>query len=245
MALFFEGSYTCRGLCDLEKWSDWNQTSASLLHSCQQVKSNLQTPTAPLQRQRVGTEQASQQHTCRSPRKSQSVEKGEGLRCARDCASHFNALPCLSHHLIASHLISPPIHSLEGMKRFKIQWWGVMKCDGCDDLGDLPKPRPLVTWGHLHMESMRCESPAIGSRGDLLCRSPHNKPIASPFHGCFAWLNPSFWDMEPFPQGLFLLSNSTPGRDFESLVLTWYLGIHLPWFCLTYLAWHFTIKSNW
>lgn len=124
----------------------------------------------------VGTEQAFQKHTCRSPRQSQSVEKGEGLWCTRDCASHFNALPCLSHHLSASHLIFPLIHSLDEWKderkRVKIQRWGEMKWDGCDDLGDVPKPRHLVTWGYLHMESMSWESPPIGSRGDLLCKPP-------------------------------------------------------------------------
>lgn len=81
-------------------------TKPLLLFSIRANKSKAtykQIPTAPLQRHRVGTEQAFQQHTCRSPRLSQSVEKGEDLWCTGDCVVIL--MPCFA--ITSSHCISP------------------------------------------------------------------------------------------------------------------------------------------
>lgn len=134
MALFSEGScYTCSKLCHLVNWSGWHQLSASFLHSCQQVKSNTQT--VPHSRQPLSKDTwfLLSNHTSNtSAALNASIKTGrrEHLLNVNYVPGLGMLMPYLSHHLTASHLISPSIHSFEWKKRFKMVnqwcWWSPM-----------------------------------------------------------------------------------------------------------------------
>lgn len=152
MALFSEGSCICRGLCDLEKWSDWNQHSASLLHSCQQVKSNIQTNSHSTTRgshfpKTYGFYWAS------IPATHLQISMPESKRDKRRRLTMWQTvlvilMPYLAFHIISLHLISslhPSIH-LKGWRNSRYSDWGWWSAMAMMTWETSQSQRPWLPW---------------------------------------------------------------------------------------------------
>lgn len=129
----------------------------------------------------------------------------------------------------------------------------MMKYSSCDHLGGLPVPRSLIPLGLSHLPMGRgAGNPRPEVLEVLSCTDPLQAQLFLPsmdvLLGSFLFL-----EQGAIPKGLFLssqspnatISNCTPGRDLESLVLIWYLGILWSRFCLIYLglAFRYQIQS--